>query len=195
MPAESAPRALARLRVASARRLAGLRAGLPPLLISVLLALGPATAASASEPGWLQLSPDERQLLAPFREDWEVLDPAHRERLRRGAERYRDLSPEEQARLRERFERWREMSPEQRARIRERHERFRALPESEQEQILRARERFRALPPERREELREKWRKLSPEERQLRGWGSRRDTEGGPPGRDRGSEGRGPSTR
>jgi len=62
-------------------------------------------------------------------------------------------------------ERYDSLSPEQRERIRKRRELFNSLPPEERQRIERAREKFRNLPPERRQELKEKWRKMSPEQR------------------------------
>ena len=63
---------------------------------------------------------------------------------------------------RKRFE---SLTPDDREKLRERREIFKSLPAEERERIERAREKYRNLPPERREELKEKWRKMSPDER------------------------------
>jgi Protein of unknown function (DUF3106) len=64
-----------------------------------------------------------------------------------------------------RHKRYEELSPEQRKKLRQRRDDFNALPQEEQERIHRARDKFRDMPPEKREKLKEKWRNMSPEER------------------------------
>ena len=58
-----------------------------------------------------------------------------------------------------------EMTPEQRDRLKERRKRFESLPPEEKKRLKEARKKFRQLPPEERKKLKQKWRELSPEER------------------------------
>lgn len=58
-----------------------------------------------------------------------------------------------------------EMSPEQRKRLKERRERFESLSPSEKKRLKEARKKFKQLPPEERKRLKQKWKDLSPEER------------------------------
>ena len=58
-----------------------------------------------------------------------------------------------------------EMSPEQRQRLKERREHFDSLAPEERQRLKETRKRFQQLPPEERQRLRQKWRNLSPEER------------------------------
>lgn len=59
-----------------------------------------------------------------------------------------------------------DMSPEQRKRLKERRKRFESLPPEEQQRLKEARKKFKQLPPEERKRLRQKWRDLSPKERE-----------------------------
>ena len=58
-----------------------------------------------------------------------------------------------------------DMSPEQRLRLKERRKRFDSLAPEERQRLKETRKRFQQLPPEERQRLRQKWRNLSPEER------------------------------
>jgi len=58
-----------------------------------------------------------------------------------------------------------EMSPEQRKRLKERRKRFDSLPPEERQRLNDTRKKFQQLPAEERQRLRQKWRNLSPEER------------------------------
>jgi uncharacterized protein DUF3106 len=60
---------------------------------------------------------------------------------------------------------WEDLTPGQRKKIQNRHRRYEELTPVERDRIRKARQHFRELPPERRKELREKWKKMSPEER------------------------------
>jgi len=58
-----------------------------------------------------------------------------------------------------------EMTPEQRKRLKERRKRFDSLPPEEKQRLKDTRKKFKQLPPEERKRLKQKWRDLSPEER------------------------------
>ncbi len=58
-----------------------------------------------------------------------------------------------------------EMSPEQRKRLKERRKRFDSLAPEERQRLKETRKKFKQLPPEERQRLRQKWRNLSPKER------------------------------
>ena len=115
---------------------------------------------------WDQLTPEERQVLKPFRDRWNQLPPERQERLRNGAERWRNMTPQERQEARERSRRGRGLPPEQRENIRNRFREFRQLPPEQQERIRGRYQWFRQLPPQERRELREKWQGMTPGERQ-----------------------------
>ena len=58
-----------------------------------------------------------------------------------------------------------DITPEQRERLKERRKRFESLPPQEKQRLKEARKKFKQLPPEERKRLKQKWRDLSPEER------------------------------
>lgn len=60
---------------------------------------------------------------------------------------------------------WDDLSDKQQKRIQKRRKEFDALPPEEKERIRSAREKYRQLPDKRRDELRKKWRDMTPEER------------------------------
>lgn len=64
--------------------------------------------------------------------------------------------------------RYEELTPEQRENLRKRRDDFRSLPPEERERIRKAREKFRNMPPDKRQELKDKWKKMTPEERRQR---------------------------
>ncbi|UNK58059.1 DUF3106 domain-containing protein [Pseudoxanthomonas daejeonensis] len=108
----------------------------------------PSEPAAATLPAWDQLTPDQREaLIAPVRERWND-SPQERARMLDHARRWKTMPPEERERARRGMRRFEEMSPEQR-------ERARAIFEQ-----------TRTMTPEQRQAFRDRWKKMSPEQRQ-----------------------------
>ncbi len=98
-------------------------------------------------PAWEQLTPAQReQLIAPLREHWNT-QPQSRARMLHHAQRWQQLDPKQRTRARHGMHRLETMSPEQRTQARAMYEHMRNLPEAE------------------RRALRERWKKMTPEER------------------------------
>lgn len=89
---------------------------------------------------WADLSPAERQALAPIAGEYDKLPDSARKRFRGAAKRYPHLNPAEQKRFQSQLTEWAKMNPEERKKAREKYREF-----SE-------------LPPEKRNEVKEKWR-------------------------------------
>ena len=99
-------------------------------------------------PAWDQLSQAQRDLLVgPVRDRWDA-DPEARSRMLRHAERWQQMTPEQRQRARQGIKRWEHMSPERRREARVLFQHMRTLPDAE------------------REALRERWKTMSPDERQ-----------------------------
>lgn len=136
----------------------------------ILLCGGSLTAwAEADFPGvpWKQLSQPEQQLLQKFNQDWDQLPADRQERLRNGARQWSNMNPEERTEAHQRFQEWRQMSPDDQQRLRERFQRFRELPPEKRDAIRNARQWYRSLPQEKQHEMRQQWKNMSPEERQV----------------------------
>ncbi len=115
---------------------------------------GPAPVpAGVSVPTWAQLSPAQREKLAPLAEHWDRM-PASR--------RVRALE-----RL-ERKERWDAMTPEQREKLREGARNFHDLPPELREKMRLSMATLRQLPEAERKQLFHLWRSLDPAQR--RAW-------------------------
>ena len=63
----------------------------------------------ATGPYWHELTPVQRQLLAPVATDWNGFSSPKKQRLLNVAKRYPDMSPAEQAKIRERLPHWTEL--------------------------------------------------------------------------------------
>lgn len=124
-----------------------------------------AAGANAQGIAWEDLSEAQRELLAPQQQNWSQLDPSRQEQIARGADRFLEMNRGDRAAARDRFQVWQGMTPEQRAAARERYQEFRRLPSGERAQLLDTYRRYRMMPPERRNELRQRFRQLTPEQR------------------------------
>ncbi len=62
-------------------------------------------------------------------------------------------------------QRWENLTPSQREKIEQRRKHYESLPPMEKQRIKRAREQFRDLPPNRQRELRDRWKKSTPDKR------------------------------
>src|SRR5688572_20130823 len=130
----------------------------------VLLALaGPAGAQGVA---WDDLSDAQQRLLAPHQQRWAELEPQRQQQIARGAERWLEMNRGDRAQAQDRFEIWRGMSDEQRAAARQRYQEFRRLPPDDRDRLIDTYRRSRIMPPERQNALRQRFRELTPEQRQ-----------------------------
>lgn len=108
----------------------------------------PPAPAAATLPDWDQLSAEQREtLIAPLRERWNA-SPGERPRMLDHARRWKSMPPEERERARRGARRFEQMTPEQR------------------EQARAIFSQTRDLSPEQRRAFRERWSKMTPEQRQ-----------------------------
>jgi Protein of unknown function (DUF3106) len=94
---------------------------------------------SKKNPSWDQLTPQQRQILAPIQGEWDGFDAKRKQKWLRVAKRYPKMSQSEQARLQKRMREWVSLTPEQRAAARTRFKEF------------------ERLSPERKDAVRRKW--------------------------------------
>ena len=106
-------------------------------------------APSASTP-WRNLTPAQRDVLAPLRQEWNGMPPHRQQHLLEKSEQWVTLPPAQREEIRERIEHWQQMSPAERQQARENQRLFRRLPPAQREQLHAAYQRFQQLPPEQR---------------------------------------------
>lgn len=123
-----------------------------PRLILALALLSTSAASGAQTPPlpeWDRLTPQQRDaLIAPVRDRWNDAPPPQRERMLEHGQRWQGMTPEQRELARRGRHRFENMSPEQR----------------EQARALFAQ--MRELSPAQRDALRERWSKMTPEQRQ-----------------------------
>jgi hypothetical protein len=71
-----------------------------------------------SGPGWNELSPTQREVLAPLASAWPSLSESHKRKWLEMARGYRALPPEEQVKMQGRMKEWVALSPQQRTQAR-----------------------------------------------------------------------------
>jgi len=126
------------------------------LAAAILLAFAPAAAnaqIALKSPKWSELSPQERQVLAPLGSDWENMDLMRRNKWREIAKRYPTLRDGEQQRLRERMEGWARLSSQERQAARERFKGINQLPPDQRRELSNKWHEYQNLPQEQRQQL------------------------------------------
>jgi hypothetical protein len=105
-------------------------------------------------PTWIELTPEQRQVLAPLHDDWENLERERRQKWIGIAKRYPKMKPEEQAKMQRRMHDWASLTPEQRRQARENYKNMIAKTPPEKRRKLREQwAEYQALPPQEREEM------------------------------------------
>jgi len=135
------PRLILRLAAAALVAAAGAVVAAPP------------PQADSGGPKWSELSPSQRQALAPLANDWDSIDGRGKERWLGVAGRFPKMPPEEQARANQRMGEWARMTPQQRTQARINFQDARELPRQEREERWKA---YQALPEDQKRELAQK---------------------------------------
>lgn len=117
-------------------------------------------------PPWEQLTPAQREeLTAPLRERWNA-NPDERARMLERARRWRAMPPEQRKRAHRGMHRWEHMDPVKRAQMRILFERTRGLPKAQRREAMVLFRAMLPMSPEEREQLKQRWQKMTPEERE-----------------------------
>lgn len=127
--------------------LAGLLAGALGLPVSAV------RAQEASRPRWNELTPAQREALAPLAKDWPTLDADRKRKWLEVAARYPNLSPDGKKKMQERMAEFARLTPEQKKTAREN---FRRAYEVPAEQRAATVQRYQELPDDKKRELADK---------------------------------------
>jgi len=109
-------------------------------------------AAAVVRPAWIELSPEQRQILAPLQDDWENFEKERRLKWIGIAKRYPKMKPEEHARVQRRMQAWAKLTPEQRRQARESYKNL-AKDKDKHGNLREQWAEYQALPPEERQTL------------------------------------------
>jgi hypothetical protein len=119
------------------------RAKPPPVKVAV----GPKAEA---RPTWAELSPPQRQSLAPLAATWSTLTEGHKRKWLALSRNYPNLPPGEQARVHSRMAEWAALSPQQRTQARLNFAESKTVPTQDKKADWEA---YQALPPEEKRKL------------------------------------------
>ena len=101
---------------------------LPTLFCALLLAYGalaPSSGRAAGAPSipstalWSNLTPAQKQALAPLAKDWNGMSPDRQQKWLAFSEKFQKMKPEDQQRAQQKMEVWAKLTPEQRLAARE----------------------------------------------------------------------------
>ena len=113
---------------------------LAALIVALCLAFSAAAqtkadAKKAPRPTWAELTPAQKQVLAPLQGEWEQLDTTRRKKWTSIADRYPTMKQAEQQRLQKRMQEWAALTPEERRAARERYQTLRKLPPEQRREV------------------------------------------------------------
>lgn len=127
-------------------------------LIGPLLAAEPPTTAiigTLPQPGWEQLSAQQRTILAPLANDWNAMENIRKKKWLGIAERYPSMKLDEQLRTQNRMRRWARLTPVQREKVRDSYKDFNQLPTEQKATVKQKWEAYSNLPAEEKRRIRE----------------------------------------
>jgi hypothetical protein len=108
---------------------------------------------NVAKPAWKDLSPAQRDALAPLANDWDKFERNRKLKWLDVANKYPQLSPESQKRLHERMVEFVKLTPEQRRTARTNFQRAYELPMEQRQSLV---QQYQELPPEKKQALADK---------------------------------------
>ena len=89
----------------------------------------------APRPAWSELTPVQKQVLAPLQGEWDALDTTRRKKWIAIANRYPKMKPAEQQRLQKRMTDWVKLTPAERQQAREKYQQMRKMSAARRQQL------------------------------------------------------------
>jgi len=120
--------------------------------VSLVLVLGSFDPASAAiipplkQPKWVELTPQQREVLAPLATEWDKLESYRRKKWLGIAQRYPTQSVEEQQRIQRRMKAWASLSPDERKRAREQYKTLQKAPPEQRQTVKQRWQEYESLP-------------------------------------------------
>lgn len=116
----------------------------------------PAASQSVAKPIWQELTPAQREALAPLASEWDTYDRDRKLKWLEVAKNFPQLSPEGRQRMHERMVQFSKLSPEEKRTARLNFQRAYELPMEQRQSLI---QRYQELPPEKKQALADKARK------------------------------------
>ena len=136
-------------------------------VVAIALGLGHLAPAQAvvptlEQPVWLELTADQRKVLAPLSGEWDRLASWRRQKWLGIAQRYPALGAEERARVQRRMVDWVKLSPDERKIAREKYKNLQKAPQEHKETFKQKWNEYKQLPEEEKQRLKEAAAKAKP---------------------------------
>jgi len=116
----------------------------------LMLVMAVALGQTGGRPTWSDLSPAQREALAPLAKDWGTLDSDRKRKWLEVAAKYPNLSPEGKQKLHERMAEFSRLTPEQKKTARENFRRAYEVPAEQRQATI---QKYQELPPDKKREL------------------------------------------
>jgi hypothetical protein len=126
-----------------------MRIRLPAVLAVLMLACLPVQAQTV-RPTWNELTPAQREALAPLSRDWNTFDADRKRKWIEVAAKYPNLSPGGKQKLHERMGEFSKLTPEQKKTARENFRRAYEVPAEQRQATV---QKYQDLPPDKKREL------------------------------------------
>ena len=107
------------------------------------------------QPSWVELTPQQREILAPLAGEWDKLEVYRRKKWLGIAQRYPAMSAEEQQRLQLRMKTWVNLSPEDRNRARAQYKALQKVPPEQRQAVNQKWQEYKNLPDAEKERLKQ----------------------------------------
>ena len=101
----------------------------------VLLPPAHAVVPPLKQPAWVELTPEQKQILAPLAGEWDRLESFRQKKWLGIAQRYPTMNEKEQARIQRRMKEWVKLSPEERKAAREKYKNLQKAPPEHKEAV------------------------------------------------------------
>jgi len=105
------------------------------------------------QPKWAELSPQQREILAPLSGEWDKLESFRRKKWLGIVQRYPALSADEQQRIQRRMKAWADLTPEERKRAREQFKTLQKVPAEQRQTVKQRWQEYQSLPDSEKQRL------------------------------------------
>lgn len=130
------------------------------LAISSLLSIqgwaatsNPTFVVTPPQPKWVELSTQQKTVLAPLAADWDSMEGYRRKKWIGIAQRFHAITGDEQVRIQRQMQEWAKLTPEQRRVAREKFQSVSQLPTEKKQELKQKWEEYSSLPEEERQKL------------------------------------------
>src|SRR5262245_4486462 len=105
------------------------------------------------QPTWKELTPEQKQILAPLAADWDQIESLRRKKWVGIAARYPSMNSEEQMRVQSQMREWAKLSPQQRKEALEKYKNLRQAPPERKANVKLQWEAYKELPDDEKKRL------------------------------------------